>query len=254
MIAIVREPEPEILKQKSVVSGQRLCERLKKYHAGQIRNKPEADAAIYRHPEVLAALHRMFKGRCVYCESVLPGRLDVEHFRPESLYPAIAYKWTNLLFACAFCNQDGKGAIFPLLPDGRQPVYDRSNPGMLDDTDSAMLINPCVEDPTEFFEFTNEMLGCKNERAEKTRDVCGLSRLDLVEERRRHLRKVKSALIGWETAMLLPDAPEKEHWENELRGFLGWLEIPEEGHGEPYTMMTYAYLQSQGFDLPSLQL
>jgi uncharacterized protein (TIGR02646 family) len=169
VIAIVREPEPEILRQKSVASGRRLCERLKKYHAGKIKNKPEADAALYRHPEVLAALRRMFKGRCVYCESVLPGRLDVEHFRPESLYPGIAYQWTNLLFACAFCNQDGKGALFPLLPEGRQPVYDPSDPGKLDDTDSAMLINPCNEDPADFFEFTNEVLGCKNARAVKMR-------------------------------------------------------------------------------------
>lgn len=211
MIAIVREPEPEILKQKSVESGQRLCERLKKYHAGQTKNKPEADAATYRHPEVLAALHRMFKGRCVYCESVLPGRLDVEHFRPESLYPMLAYKWTNLLFACAFCNQDGKGAQFPLLSTGQQPVYDASDPGKLDDTDGAMLINPCDEDPALFFEFTDAVLICKNARAVKMREVCKLDRFDLKEERRRHLKRVRSALIGWETALLLPDEPEKEH-------------------------------------------
>lgn len=253
MRAVIREPEPDALKDWEIY-GQRLCEALKRYHRKERATKPEADAKIYRHEEVLKALWRMFQGRCAYCESVLPGKLDVEHFRPESLYPAIAYKWTNLLFACAFCNQgDAKGAKFPLMTDGRQPLYDPADPGKWNDTDTGMLINPCEEDPAEFFEFTNEVLGCKNERAVKMREVCKLDRFDLEEERRRHLRKVKSALIGWETALLLPDTPEKEHWENELRGFLGWVKIPEGGHGEPYTMMTYAYLQNQGFDLQSLQ-
>lgn len=253
MRAVVREPEPETLKNWER-DGQRLCEALNRYHKKERKTRPEADATIYRAPDVLAALQKMFQGRCAYCESVIPGKLDVEHFRPESLYPAIAYKWTNLLFACAFCNQgDAKGAKFPLQSDGRQPVYDAGKSAMLDDTDLAMLINPCEENPEDFFEFVGATLGCKNERAKKMREVCKLDRSDLQEERERHLKRVKSALIGLETALLLPDEPERQHWEEELKAFLGWGDIPVGGHGEPYTMMTYAYLKDNKFRFEDLE-
>ncbi|MBM4342134.1 MAG: HNH endonuclease [Deltaproteobacteria bacterium] len=46
------------------------------------------------------------KGKCVYCES--PAFADqfwqVEHFRPKSLFPTLAYAWGNYLPSCSLCN------------------------------------------------------------------------------------------------------------------------------------------------------
>jgi 5-methylcytosine-specific restriction endonuclease McrA len=41
---------------------------------------------------------------CSYCETRIPGTLDVEHAVPKALYPSFAVAWENLLLACGPCN------------------------------------------------------------------------------------------------------------------------------------------------------
>lgn len=65
-------------------------------------------------------------GKCWYCESKEDrSDKDVDHFRPKSVYPWLAFDWNNYRFACTFCNRrrgndnieggaGGKAAEFPL--------------------------------------------------------------------------------------------------------------------------------------------
>jgi hypothetical protein len=61
----------------------------------------------------LAAMQRLL---CAYCEvrHMTEKWRDVEHYRPKSAYPWLAWTWENLLFACKECNSDAKGDQFPI--------------------------------------------------------------------------------------------------------------------------------------------
>src|ERR1700720_3527725 len=41
---------------------------------------------------------------CSFCETPLPGLLEVEHCVPKSEYPSFALNWENFLLACSPCN------------------------------------------------------------------------------------------------------------------------------------------------------
>ena len=55
-------------------------------------------------------------GKCGYCEASAEtvAHCDVEHFRPQSVYWWLAYCYGNYVYACQICNQDWKGAQFPV--------------------------------------------------------------------------------------------------------------------------------------------
>ncbi len=55
---------------------------------------------------VKKALRKMSKGHCAYCQTYNAAGAwgDVEHFRPKSLFPALAYDWDNYFYSCTICN------------------------------------------------------------------------------------------------------------------------------------------------------
>ncbi len=52
------------------------------------------------------ALAEMSHGKCAYCEAPINARRSgqVEHFRPKSLFPTLAYDWNNYFLGCDGCN------------------------------------------------------------------------------------------------------------------------------------------------------
>ena len=56
-----------------------------------------------RHKEVIAA---MSAHKCAYCEGPINAlrASHVEHFKPKSLFPLLAYEWTNYFLGCPGCN------------------------------------------------------------------------------------------------------------------------------------------------------
>jgi uncharacterized protein (TIGR02646 family) len=123
----------------------------------------------YRHPDVRAALERLFHDKCAYCETPIGagGDWDVEHYRPKGRvaerrdhpgYYWLAYTWTNLYPACALCNQRRKDA--PRWDDLREfpaqgkvdqfPVADEAHralaPGAQLAREQPLLIDPCRPD------------------------------------------------------------------------------------------------------------
>ncbi|MCP3996793.1 MAG: hypothetical protein GY722_17290 [bacterium] len=55
---------------------------------------------------VKKALSEMSRGHCAYCQTYNAGGAwgDVEHFRPKSLFPSLAYDWSNYFYSCTICN------------------------------------------------------------------------------------------------------------------------------------------------------
>ena len=73
--------------------------------------KAEFPAIWGREKEIIAAMsHR----KCVYCEGPInaPRAAHVEHFQPKSLFPSLAYDWTNYFLGCPGCN-GAKGDKWP---------------------------------------------------------------------------------------------------------------------------------------------
>lgn len=119
------------------------------------------------------------KGKCAYCESnvTVNAYVDVEHYRPKSIYWWLAYSYDNYLASCRLCNAKYKSDHFPvknsrmkipvnirkntsdeyiteyagtLAPDPRdnQQV---SNFNQLHNAERPTLLNPYVDEPTEYF-------------------------------------------------------------------------------------------------------
>ena len=164
----------------------------------------------------------------------------MEHFRPQSIYPLLAYQWTNLLLACERCNSGYKRQRFPQM-DGSQPEEDRADPCSRSDDDDPALIDPCRDDPTRFLTFRDATLVCLNSRAEQTRDVCGLDREDLEGQRELWLViAVDTAAKAYQLATRLGRSGEKEEFRQRLTELLQ--------ASMPYVAMTRARLDVLGID------
>jgi uncharacterized protein (TIGR02646 family) len=206
MIKITRLSKPDRLERNKAQWTEELCaarrqyyHELEDYNNGRRTSKPSKPNAIksrYAHQDIKTVLETMFGSKCAYCESSVTAvsYQHVEHFRPQSIYPKLAYDWNNLLLACPRCNSGHKKAQFPLM-DGSQPVENITNACLLDDNDDNALIDPCRDEPEEYFDFQDEWLVCRgnNSRARHTRDICGLNRDDLRRERKKSLYPVEIA-------------------------------------------------------------
>ncbi len=127
--------------------------------------------------QVDAALDSFSCGKCAYCEQV--DARDIEHFRPRCAFPSRVFAWKNLLRACSVCN-NAKHDRFPV-----------------DSAERRLLVDPCVDDPLEYFEwdFRTGATGVnprpdRRPRAETTRDLLRLDRI--MDERR---MKIETILV-----------------------------------------------------------
>jgi len=137
--------------------------------------KPKLKFETYKEDEVKLALHRLFHGKCAYCESryAAAAPMDVEHFRPKKAvekwkkiparprgYYWLGAEWSNLLPSCIDCNRRrehlnfdepeveapnltgltlGKRAFFPVADEEKRwGAHDAEN------KEQPLLLNPCV--------------------------------------------------------------------------------------------------------------
>jgi uncharacterized protein (TIGR02646 family) len=165
----------------------------------------------YRSDEVKLALNKLFQAKCAYCESryaaVQP--MDVEHWRPKSLYYWLAANWDNLLPSCIDCNRQrnqfderekkgqlsGKGTEFPLADLNQRWSYHG-----LPCSEVPLLLNPCADWPEKHLDFFDEDEALVRPRrgSRKGRQslrVFGLNRSGLVLERKERLLRLKASLF-----------------------------------------------------------
>ena len=129
----------------------------------------------YRHESIKEKLFASSFSKCAFCESkpAESGNIEVEHFKPKSLYPDLAFYWNNFLPVCRKCN-DSKGDH---------------------DTGSEPIVNPSVDDPEKIFTYCFLNIVPVSETdvvAEKTIEVCDLNSERLYDARSRLLHSLCS--------------------------------------------------------------
>jgi uncharacterized protein (TIGR02646 family) len=196
MIRIVRPAAPPaILQTRGQAERQTLCGQFdadpNAYASGE--KKFKFKATVYGDKSVKQALCEAQHDKCAFCESKVThvAHGDVEHFRPKAGYQQrqqdavsgpgyywLAYEWTNLLFACQICNQQGKRNLFPLANPERRA---RSH------HDDVAAEDPLLTaDPEQSIGFREEAAYAKpgSRQGKTTIEVLGLNRPALLERRR----------------------------------------------------------------------
>lgn len=121
----------------------------------------------YRNDFVRSALIKSSFGKCAFCECIPSegGNVEIEHFKPKSIYPDLTFEWINFLPSCRKCN-------------GSKDSHD---------TGAEPIINPYDTDPKDVFYFKDiEIKAIESplkESADKTIEVCGLNTVRLWKPR-----------------------------------------------------------------------
>lgn len=183
MIKIQKPAAPQILVDNQAVWTKNLLDAINTY--GGYSKIPEVEKSSllshYRHKDIQDALFASSHQKCAFCECEPgeSGHIEVEHFEPKSLYPALAFEWDNFLPACRKCNE-----------------------AKLDfDTYVNPIINPAVEDPEQLL--TYDYLRIKpragsgeESKAQLTIDVCNLNCGRLYKARSALMRSITEYIDG----------------------------------------------------------
>jgi uncharacterized protein (TIGR02646 family) len=141
-------------------------------YAGEVL-KDGAFPGVWRHEALKAALEKMTRGHCAYCQACVEDNSfgPVEHVQPKSLFPLLAFTVDNYLFGCQRCN---------LAKSDKWP-------------ESGSYVRPDVGDPRGRFVFDEKgwmhaaLPGDRD--AEATIEHLGLNRKGLRRQRRKAIRR-----------------------------------------------------------------
>lgn len=115
MIGFDRPDAPAFLKNQYKAWGRRYAERR--------TAQPNASFTWVQYQGtpcnhlILEALEPLTQNHCAFCDAHALGvasRQTIEHFRPKSTHPHLAYAWANLFLCCDVCQQ-AKGDTFSRL-------------------------------------------------------------------------------------------------------------------------------------------
>lgn len=87
-------------------------------------------------PDLRSAYDNICAYVCIHIEEVT-GSATVEHFKPKSLYPSLAYEWSNYLLVCGVMN--GRKSDFE---DVLNPFSLEPETFFLNLTDGKIRVNP----------------------------------------------------------------------------------------------------------------
>lgn len=147
--------------------------------------------------------------KCWYCE-VVQERSDnaVDHFRPKSVYPWLAFDKGNLRYSCTYCNSarknpetgetEGKADDFPLFDEAQRAIAEGQ-----EGHEDPVLLDPCRTQDPGFLDFFADGRPCarypkhdvRKRRAETSIKTYHLDHPDLIEKRR-VLAAELTAMIG----------------------------------------------------------
>jgi len=105
MRKLIRLPEPEILQQHSA--------RWNQQWVGLRQSNPSAAFRWYTiegstaREHILPSLKEQTQKHCSFCDAFPVEGVSIEtieHFRPKSTYPHLAYTWANLYYSCDACQ------------------------------------------------------------------------------------------------------------------------------------------------------
>jgi len=195
----------------------------KKKNADRIKNGKSRAFSAYKNDDVRQGLQDMFYNKCAYCEAYIPhiSPTEIEHFRPKGHYYWLAAEWSNLLLSCIHCNRpmkhwvpgasnkvlSGKHTHFPVKNDNKNRWTSPKSKKKSQDERFRLLIDPCVDDPEEYFQYvqTGNEIGnimlkdgltpFKTERAQESIRLYGLCRMELVGCRARIVTQIFEKIV-----------------------------------------------------------
>lgn len=106
--------------------------------------------------EAFETIYNVLKGMCVgkakcnYCEH--NEAADIEHVAPKSLFPDLAFVWTNYILACPKCNSRHKSnKMYVFDPEGSATsvLAEVANDGSLPKSKDLAFIHPRTDDPMQ---------------------------------------------------------------------------------------------------------
>lgn len=146
----------------------------------------------YKLPDIKDKLENLYHHKCAYCEDH-DVQLQVEHYRPKSIYYWLAYSWDNLLYSCSKCNGYkgthfeivGKRVTCPKASDDLKEINTWSS-RKFDQQELPLLLNPERDELDNVFSFDREgVIYGNNERSKYTIETCKLDRKELNDERKK---------------------------------------------------------------------
>jgi uncharacterized protein (TIGR02646 family) len=170
--------------------------------------------------ELKDALAEVSHDKCWYCE-VKQIRSDnaVDHFRPKSVYPWLAFEKTNFRYSCTYCNSrrknpetgdtGGKGDAFPLFNEGQRATA----PGQ-EAIEDPVFLDPCRAQDPGLLDFYDDGRPCARHlghkirkiRAETTIKAYHLDHPGLIEKRKVLAAEIKANIVKADGLFDLCDA------------------------------------------------
>ena len=127
--------------------------------------------------------------QCAYTEIDIEPESSsshIDHFCKQSMFPTLKFNWSNLF---ASTNNESFGAKY------------KDNKYRIHETDYQYLINPAIENPTDYFEYAywgdilikaRDKNSKEYQKAKKTIDIFNLNEKSLVEQRLTVAKQVKA--------------------------------------------------------------
>ncbi len=169
MIRLTRIPLPDDIRENMEARVARLIEFVE--HGDE---PPRALLDSYRDRALKDHLIAEAHGKCVYCESKITHLYfgDIEHIKPQALFPHERLVVDNLVFACARCN------------NAKSDFWDPTTP----------LLNPYLDDPNEELLALGYLIARRpgRVRARLTIDHLDLNRPALLERRRERIELLQA--------------------------------------------------------------
>ena len=104
MVKYTRKQTPLCLVDKALDTHNKNCLN-QKYEDSSSRYKCKFTEKKVDYYPIRDALKDIYNNKCAYCETEFNrSYIKIEHYRPKSVYYALAYSWSNLLPICDICN------------------------------------------------------------------------------------------------------------------------------------------------------
>jgi uncharacterized protein (TIGR02646 family) len=99
---------------------------------------------------ILPLLKAMTADHCAYCDGYPVGQMSLEtidHFRPKSVYPELAYQWQNLFLCCTRCQAAKKEEFSDHLLKPDEADYDFNRFFIMNFDSGEIEVNLLATDP-----------------------------------------------------------------------------------------------------------
>lgn len=119
--------------------------------------------SVWNKEYIRKTLLEMSNNKCAYCECYVGDgykEMHIDHFHYKDQYPQEVVQWDNLIPSCPHCNKSKS----------------------THDTYQTPIVNPCVDEPTDYFYMKNYRYMSKdvdiNSKGRITIDILGLNDTD----------------------------------------------------------------------------